>query len=1053
MAGTVPPIEEEPKEQPLDQVTTYDLSNLTWGFAGYRYNPDELASRRGLKIYQQMLTDEQVKAVVEFKLAAILSRGYQFVFDGSKLSPEKQEERSCLFQHILLKMRGSFMDALEGIASGREYGFSITEKVYGEVTYDGSPYVGINQLLTRDPSSFLFKTDAYGNLVEVKQQVTGQQEVIIDQSRMIHYVHAPKWDAIYGRSDLRAAHRSWYAKDNLVKLELMYLEKFGGGTAVAKRMTDDAPRSGTPDHVQLEFAIKNISSLRSIVLPKGVELEILYPNVTTQFREAITYHDLAIAKALLVPNLLGLSHTGQTGAFAQSQTQLQAFFWTLNTDANRLEECLNEQLFRDLGDQNWGDGDYPRFKFKKADIEHTKWIVATWKEMLNIKAVLPTEDDEKFLRELLEMPERDENSVILENPVELRKEEEAKKAQADALAAQQAQQQGQQDAVKKELADQKAASDAAQQDVKKLQSDLAALKVESTKVQPITVDIVRAEMEAALRKFGYNPDQPRDGHGRFGEGGGSDSGKDHETELYEKTGVRLRISTVKTDKDRVEAVSKATMEVVSSLAENPAIGTVLRRDGVTIEIVDGKTIMNEAHGTQSFASYNEATGTIKVAAGLNLSGTAATPSIGKFNVGTDFRTVLAHEIGHAVSRRIAVDALKADPNALVGAALYKSLGSSRIEKGVSGYAAKNAREFMAEAFAAYTHPGYSSSKGLPKEVEHVFELAGVGAGTRKFDTEVVPHGKLYGVPLTTFQRATMRVNFQTIEQKTNTFADSAVRNLAAIVAKAARRALGDDENMKSLLDDDPSDVAAIDVGQADKSKLRATYRDLLNQSWKLGANLANNELARARGSEFVNATAKFASLLDKASQYFDTQAFRMAGDTSDQVRKTIQQELQNGIKQGKPLTDVRVNIWNRLVTKGMTSQSAVKDVEDDDAVNEALDLLWADSEAGAVAYLNTLVRTNTFEALNEARYAQFTDPELGDFVVALRYAAVLDSSTTNICEEMDGKEFTTDNPIWDEYRPPNHFNCRSILVPITAVDGWDGKESPEPSLSPQEGFK
>jgi SPP1 gp7 family putative phage head morphogenesis protein len=91
--------------------------------------------------------------------------------------------------------------------------------------------------------------------------------------------------------------------------------------------------------------------------------------------------------------------------------------------------------------------------------------------------------------------------------------------------------------------------------------------------------------------------------------------------------------------------------------------------------------------------------------------------------------------------------------------------------------------------------------------------------------------------------------------------------------------------------------------------------------------------------------------------------------------------------------------------------------------------------------------------LNEARYAEFTDPELAGFVVGLRYAAVLDSSTTEVCTELDGAEFRVDSEVWDTYRPPNHFNCRSILVPITEVDGWDFEESDEPIVDPQDGFK
>lgn len=32
-------------------------------------------------------------------------------------------------------------------------------------------------------------------------------------------------------------------------------------------------------------------------------------------------------------------------------------------------------------------------------------------------------------------------------------------------------------------------------------------------------------------------------------------------------------------------------------------------------------------------------------------------------------------------------------------------------------------------------------------------------------------------------------------------------------------------------------------------------------------------------------------------------------------------------------------------------------------------------------------------------------------------------------------------------------NCRSVLVPVTVIDGWDGQESPPPTVEPAEGFK
>jgi SPP1 gp7 family putative phage head morphogenesis protein len=51
-----------------------------------------------------------------------------------------------------------------------------------------------------------------------------------------------------------------------------------------------------------------------------------------------------------------------------------------------------------------------------------------------------------------------------------------------------------------------------------------------------------------------------------------------------------------------------------------------------------------------------------------------------------------------------------------------------------------------------------------------------------------------------------------------------------------------------------------------------------------------------------------------------------------------------------------------------------------------------------------------------------------------QYSAILDDRTTETCRYLDGKTIPIDDPQVSELSPPNHWNCRSILVPITATD-------------------
>lgn len=72
----------------------------------------------------------------------------------------------------------------------------------------------------------------------------------------------------------------------------------------------------------------------------------------------------------------------------------------------------------------------------------------------------------------------------------------------------------------------------------------------------------------------------------------------------------------------------------------------------------------------------------------------------------------------------------------------------------------------------------------------------------------------------------------------------------------------------------------------------------------------------------------------------------------------------------------------------------------------------------------TMTRTAMLSAANEARDAQITaDAEL---YKAVQWVATLDDRTTQTCGALDGKFF----PLDSGKRPPAHWNCRSLVIPI-----------------------
>ena len=53
--------------------------------------------------------------------------------------------------------------------------------------------------------------------------------------------------------------------------------------------------------------------------------------------------------------------------------------------------------------------------------------------------------------------------------------------------------------------------------------------------------------------------------------------------------------------------------------------------------------------------------------------------------------------------------------------------------------------------------------------------------------------------------------------------------------------------------------------------------------------------------------------------------------------------------------------------------------------------------------------------------------EQRDIFPYLKFDAVLDKQTTDLCRDLDGTTLPIDHPFWKRYYPPNHFNCRSTV--------------------------
>jgi SPP1 gp7 family putative phage head morphogenesis protein len=149
------------------------------------------------------------------------------------------------------------------------------------------------------------------------------------------------------------------------------------------------------------------------------------------------------------------------------------------------------------------------------------------------------------------------------------------------------------------------------------------------------------------------------------------------------------------------------------------------------------------------------------------------------------------------------------------------------------------------------------------------------------------------------------------------------------------------------------------------------------------------------------------------------------------------------VAQADLVTDVYEAI-DKAISAGTTLEEFKRDV------GAKLEDAWGEPRAARV---ETIFRTNVLGAYNEGRHAILTAPAVKEARPYWRFDAVEDSRTSDICDELDGTILPADDPFWDSHTPPLHFQCRSVLTPLSEEEATDEGENDEaPDAEPDEGF-
>jgi len=182
-------------------------------------------------------------------------------------------------------------------------------------------------------------------------------------------------------------------------------------------------------------------------------------------------------------------------------------------------------------------------------------------------------------------------------------------------------------------------------------------------------------------------------------------------------------------------------------------------------------------------------------------------------------------------------------------------------------------------------------------------------------------------------------------------------------------------------------------------------------------NPTNKAQAQFYNVDDVPLNFDFSMPYDEAAEYFDNlgiidaEAFYNDLDTYAGSAFTI-----SNINNANTLLGIQAFITDQLGT-GKVDPTLLKETIQDFAVRNGDDPLTPN-------HLNTVVTTNLQTAFAAGRYEQMQDNPNP-------YWQYFNSDPqTDICIELSDQVFKKDDPIWDSYYPPNHFNCHSTIVSL-----------------------
>lgn len=375
-------------------------------------NVDEVIRMKGgFREYKAMKNDDAVKAALAFKKILVYGRAY----DLDPATDDEKDKDVADFVTWAFK-RAKIKRVVKEMLTALDFGFSAGEILWEYALYKGKPCITLKGVKFRDPESIEFNLDKHGNIVGVVQKDTnfGPYEIELPFSKILHYAHQGELGNVYGVSDLRSVYKNWWAKKFLVNFWNVYLERLGSPTLLMKYPKGASAKLQST----LREILSDLGNRAEILVPDGVAVDVLESTRAGQatYAEALSYHDAAIAKGILVPALLGFGEKQTRGADSQSRLQLRTLFKVTDEIGQECSEIIQERIIKQLVDLNYDVTEYPELIWQSYGEYEATEIADVIRLLHNAGMIDPDQEDINYVRSIVGLPVRgrkdDEDEVL-----------------------------------------------------------------------------------------------------------------------------------------------------------------------------------------------------------------------------------------------------------------------------------------------------------------------------------------------------------------------------------------------------------------------------------------------------------------------------------------------------------------------------------------------------------------------------------------------------------------------------------------------------------------